>query len=128
VGGLIGRIGPRLAEILVGGVDPCGANVQIQLPLDCNRLRRWGGLGGWWRLVNAGHIPLTSAGMLVLSNVTLLLCPSSLMLMEVDPIAPLNVERAIRYLTAIVSNGLFYAVVVALFRKGARNNRSNVER
>lgn len=70
-----------------------------------------------WRLVNTGTIPLSVPGRVLFSKVTLCVWPSSLMLMETDPSAPLDFGRVAFYFTAIFLNGLLYAVIVAAVRK-----------
>ena len=75
-----------------------------------------------WHLVNIGRIALGLSGMATLSNLTLLVWPSSLMLMEVDPLEPIHFELAILYLTTIFLNGLLYAGIVAICRKLAGTN------
>jgi hypothetical protein len=70
-----------------------------------------------WRLVNTARIPMSTSGMMLFSRVTLCVWPSSLMLMETDPQAPLDFGRVAFYLTAIFLNGLLYAVIVAVVRK-----------
>jgi hypothetical protein len=72
------------------------------------------------QLVNTGKIPLSLSGMATLSNWTLLVWPSSLMLMEVDPLTPIHFELATLYLSAIFLNGLLYAGIVAIWRRLVR--------
>jgi hypothetical protein len=73
-----------------------------------------------WRLVNTGRIPISVSGMMLFSKVTLCLWPSSLMLMEMDPLAPMDFGRASFYLTSIFLNGLLYAIIVAGGRRLSR--------
>ncbi len=70
-----------------------------------------------WRLVNTGRVPMSTSGMMLFSKVTLCVWQSSLMLMETDPVANMDVGRVIFYLAAIFLNGLLYAVIVAAVRK-----------
>jgi hypothetical protein len=70
-----------------------------------------------WRLVNTGKTPLTLSQTMTFSDMTSFLWPSSLLLIEADPIAPLNIERATLYATAILLNGLWYAFVVVILGK-----------
>lgn len=77
-------------------------------------------LAVFWRLVNAGNIPLTTSSYMRFSSVTLWFWPSSFMLMEVDPLAPLNVERVVLYAAAILLNGVFYSIIVAVLWKIAK--------
>ena len=67
-----------------------------------------------WHFANSGYIPLTSSGMATLLPITLLLCPSSLMAVRVNPDAPWTIDVAILYLTIIFLNGLFYAGIGAI--------------
>ena len=64
-----------------------------------------------WHLVNIGKLPLSFQQRATFDHVTLFLFPSSLILMDVDPRAPLDAELAISYLTVILSNGLLYMAV-----------------
>jgi hypothetical protein len=41
-----------------------------------------------WRFVNTGNIPLSYSAYMRFADITLYLCPPSLMLMETDPVAP----------------------------------------
>ena len=73
-----------------------------------------------WRLVNTGKIPLTTSEYMKSSDIALYLWPSSLMLMEVDPLAPPDLERAILYATSILLNGVWYAFVFVVLAKLVR--------
>jgi hypothetical protein len=72
------------------------------------------GLAVMWRLVNFDYINLSNEARDVLSGVTLLLCPSSLLLMEVGSREPMTIEVASLYGTVIVANAVTYGVVVLL--------------
>lgn len=82
-----------------------------------------------WRLVNSGKISLTTSEYMRSSDITLFLWPSSLMLMEVDPLAPLNLERSILYATAILLNGAWYSLIAAvILRIGRAFGKANAKR
>jgi hypothetical protein len=74
-------------------------------------------LAAGWHLVNVRYLPLTSGQLTALDHFTVFLCPSSLMLMDVEPKVPLDSELAISYLTVILLNGLLYMAVFAALRK-----------
>jgi hypothetical protein len=77
-----------------------------------------------WHFVNTGLIPLTHSWQAALSTFTLLLCPSSLMSMGVNPDAPWRIDVAILYVTIICVNGLLYAGIVAASRKMTTRSKS----
>jgi len=72
------------------------------------------GLSLMWRLANFDYIPMSSGTRDLLSAVSLFLVPPSLVLMEVGPREPITAEVATLYATAVIANGMVYAVIVLL--------------
>ena len=69
------------------------------------------------------HISLTLGQRGLLSSITLLVCPFSLMGMALPPGFPLRIDVAITYLTIIIANGLLYTFVAAVFRNKKNHRR-----
>jgi putative effector of murein hydrolase LrgA (UPF0299 family) len=82
------------------------------------------GLAVIWRLINFDYISVSSEAYDMLSSVSLILCPTSLVLMEVGPREAISGEVAALYATVIVANGLVYGIIallaVAIFRVSKR--------
>jgi hypothetical protein len=79
-----------------------------------------------WHFVNGGKIALTYPEYSRFSDITFYVWPSSFLLIEVDPKAPLNFERATLYGSVVLINGLLYALVVLVIRGITRAvNRMN---
>jgi putative effector of murein hydrolase LrgA (UPF0299 family) len=77
-----------------------------------------------WRLINFEYVSVTREAYDMLSGLTLILCPTSFVLMEVGPREAITGEVAMIYAEVIVSNGLVYGVIallaVTIFRVSKR--------
>ena len=77
----------------------------------------------FWYLVEAGRIPDWASLSEGMSDISLFICPPGILLMEIDPLAPLNIGRATFFATVMLLNGALYAFVVVVLVKVARTFR-----
>jgi hypothetical protein len=64
-----------------------------------------------WRVINLNDVPLSDPSASALSGLTLALCPSSFVMMEVSPHERITGEIAALYIGVILANGLVYGLV-----------------
>ncbi len=67
-----------------------------------------------WRLINFSYISVSSEAQDTFSGVTLVLCPTSFVLMEVGPRETISGEVAALYAEVIVANGVVYGIIAML--------------
>jgi hypothetical protein len=68
----------------------------------------------FWRLVNFDYISISNEARDTMSGLTLLLCPSSFVLMEVGPREAITSEVAMLYAEVILMNGMLYGLLISL--------------
>jgi hypothetical protein len=74
-------------------------------------------LAGAWRIEATSSVHLNNSVYMALSRVTFYLWPSSFMLMDTDPVEPINLAMLVVYSLVILLNGVYYVVVGMIFRK-----------
>lgn len=74
----------------------------------------------YWHLVDVGRISVTASQYYRFSDISSCLFPSSMLLMEVDPRAPVTIQVLVLYAAAILLNGMLYAFVVLALGKIGR--------
>lgn len=70
-----------------------------------------------WQLEAIVDLHLSFDTYFTLHKLTLFVCPSSFMLMEVDPLEPVSLDVLVMYFIAIAANGGCYAFVALIVRK-----------
>jgi len=70
-----------------------------------------------WRIEATSSIHLGKSAYMALSRITFSLWPSSFMLMDTDPVEPIDLAMLVVYSLVILLNGVYYAVLGMIFRK-----------
>jgi hypothetical protein len=70
-----------------------------------------------WRIEATSNVHLNNSAYMALGRVTFYLWPSSFMMMDMDPVEPINLAMLVFYSLVILLNGVYYAILGMIFRK-----------